>query len=109
MVDRDLSHGHRSARALKLPIAKKVAPKNKKPTQLASGSNLSALLLWLQIRPSPGFKWVPKAKPVGIGAVVHEGSVLRSGDSRKLFLGAAAIQGAGGFVLGIRGSSARCR
>src|ERR1700733_1561552 len=64
----------------------KSGPKNKKPTQLASGSNLSALLLWLQIRPSPSFMWVPKAKPIGVGVVMHEGSVLRARISRKLFL-----------------------
>src|ERR1700743_2296830 len=76
--------------SLRSHALEKLGPKNKKPTQLASGSNLSALLLWLQIRPSPSFMWVPKAKPVGIGVVLHGGSVLRAMISRKLFLGRSA-------------------
>jgi hypothetical protein len=43
-------------------------------------------LLWLQIRPSPSFKWVPKAEPIGVGALIHTCSVVRGQISRKLFL-----------------------
>src|SRR5579862_9697732 len=39
--------------------------------------------------------WVPKAKPIGVGAVVHEGSVVRQRNSRKLIFGAHVLARSG--------------
>jgi len=46
----------------------------KNPLNLRVG-RISLLSLYLQIRPSPGCVWVPKAKPIRVSVIIHARSV----------------------------------
>ena len=65
------------------------APKQKTHS-VASGLEFLLCCCDYKFAPRLLFRWHPKSKPIRVGASVHEGSVLRRADSRKLFFGCSA-------------------